>query len=149
MTQLLSIILRGIEKMGTSNEDKESVIRCKDCLFFEHDSIYVDGIIESAGTHGTCNAWNRSKTSEEGYCHLAALKPEKMTVDKAIEILSKEAFVIAKNLTEWTMARDVLVDIARKYQKIDQHIKNDWQNGIWSGTTLNKIEDIMSDGNVS
>lgn len=132
--------------MGTNNEDKESVIRCKDCQFFEHDSMYVDGIIESAGTHGTCNAWNRSKTSEKGYCHLAALKPEKMTVDKAIEVLSKEAFVISKNLTEWTAARDLLVDIARKYQKIDQRIKNDWKNGIWSGTTLNRIEEIMEDG---
>ena len=129
--------------MGTGIEDKESVIRCKDCQFFEHDSLYVDGIIESAGTHGTCNAWNRSKISEEGYCHLAALKLEKMTIDKAIEALSKEAFVITKNLTEWKAARDLLVDTARKYQKIED---------IYYHQTGQALEDslrtVIEDGNV-
>ena len=133
--------------MGTSNEDKESVIRCKDCIFFEHDSFTENGEIVFEGTHGTCNAWDGCKTSEDGYCHLAALRPENMTIDKAIEIILQESFVIAKSIEEWTAARDLLVDIARKYQKIDQHIKNDWKSGIWSGTTLNKIEEIIEDGN--
>ena len=132
--------------MGTKIEDKESVIRCKDCQFYEPDSIFENGERVFVGANGMCQAWHGCKSSEDGYCHLAALRPEKMTIDKAIEILSRKAFVIAENIGEWKEAKDLLVDTARKYQKIEEQVEwSENENHKIDAARMIQIKEIIQD----
>jgi hypothetical protein len=58
-------------------EDRDcvEVIRCKDCKYFEYDTVAkVDGVPLIVG-HEMCNKWGEGcKTSENGYCFLAETK---------------------------------------------------------------------------
>ncbi|MGJ1042639.1 hypothetical protein ACR77V_12440, partial [Staphylococcus epidermidis] len=49
--------------------------KCKECKYFEYDSVAkVDGI-PLIVAHEICNKWgNGCKTSEDGYCYLFELK---------------------------------------------------------------------------
>ncbi len=64
------------EFIGIVNEiptiETKPLIRCKDCKYFEYDSVAkVDGI-PLIVAHEICSRWgNGCKTSEDGYCFLA------------------------------------------------------------------------------
>jgi len=52
--------------------DTKPLIHCKDCKYFEHDSVAkVDGL-SLIVAHEICNRWGEGcKTNENGYCFLA------------------------------------------------------------------------------
>lgn len=56
----------------TPTIDTKPLIRCKDCKYFEYDSLaMVDGI-PLIVAHEICKRWGDGcKTSENGYCFLA------------------------------------------------------------------------------
>lgn len=56
-------------------EDIVSVIRCKDCKYFELDHIEPFSVITVIVAHEICTKWGRCcKTNENGFCHLAERK---------------------------------------------------------------------------
>lgn len=44
------------------------------------------------------------------------------------------------------IALNAAIDSMRKYQKIKQIIHDDWIKGVNSGATVNKIEEVIEDG---
>lgn len=55
--------------------DVVDVIRCRDCKYFEYDSISVVNGIPLISGHLICSRWaGGCKTMEDGYCHLAKRK---------------------------------------------------------------------------
>lgn len=85
-----------------------------------------------------------------------------MTLDEAIRHC-EEVASICETDTDWGMGnhfidRSGVADIIkcgeehrqlaewlRKLQRIEQTIKNNWTNGLGSGATLNKIEEILGE----
>ncbi len=58
--------------MGIEKEKQEQIIGyCKDCKYFEYDSVaYLDNI-PLIVAHEICNRWGEGcKTKEDGYCFL-------------------------------------------------------------------------------
>lgn len=55
--------------------DKPKIIRCKECKYFEYDSVAKVGGIPLIVAHEICNKWGDGcKTSEDGWCFLAEQK---------------------------------------------------------------------------
>lgn len=47
------------------------LLKCKDCKYFEHDSVVKVAGVSLIVAHETCNKWGGGcKTSENGYCFL-------------------------------------------------------------------------------
>lgn len=69
-----------------------------------------------------------------------------MTIDKTISELE----ILKKNTFSYMSAHQAFItaiDTMHKYQKIKQIIHDDWIKGVNSGATLNKIEEVLEDGN--
>ena len=72
-----SLIENGVERVSMSKVclailDATPLPRCKDCKYFEYDSVAkVDGV-PLIVAHEICNRWGDGcKTNENGYCFLA------------------------------------------------------------------------------
>ena len=67
-------------KGATIKIEEKELIRCKNCKYFEYDTVAkVDGVPIIVG-HEMCKRWgNGCKTSENGYCFLAEKKSEDKT----------------------------------------------------------------------
>lgn len=62
--------------------DGKELIRCKNCKYFEHDSMAKVEGIPLIVAHETCKRWGDGcKTSENGYCFLAEKKSEVQNAD--------------------------------------------------------------------
>ena len=69
------------EEIYPSVQPKEKTVRCKDCKYFEYDSVAkVDGV-PLIVAHEICNRWGDGcKTKENGYCFL--FEPQERSNDE-------------------------------------------------------------------
>ena len=66
-----------------------------------------------------------------------------ITIDTAITWLNTDDYE-SKGFAD---ATSVAIDIMRKYQKIEQIIMDDWDKGYQHSETLNRIKEVIENGN--
>lgn len=67
----VSECLRKVEKLPSVNPQEPKIGHCKDCKYFDYDSVAkVDGM-PFIVAHEICSRWgDECKTKEDGYCFL-------------------------------------------------------------------------------
>lgn len=69
-----------------------------------------------------------------------------MTIEEIKSFLTNASMLIGGPTPNLGDSCREAVKIIEKYQKIEQIIHDDWIKGVNSGATLNKIEEVLEDG---
>lgn len=65
------VIGNGVPLQETSDQEPKEIGYCKDCKYFEYDSVAKVDWIPLIVAHEICNKWGDGcKTKEDGYCFL-------------------------------------------------------------------------------
>lgn len=69
---IIQVSDKEFETYFEQDPNKEELIRCKECMFFEYDHVENVDNIPLIVAHEICNRWSDGvKTSESGFCFLA------------------------------------------------------------------------------
>ena len=67
----------GVVETDVVEEQEQKIGHCKDCKYFEYDSVAKVDVIPLIVAHEICSRWGDGcKTNEDGYCFLFESKAE-------------------------------------------------------------------------